>query len=112
VPTIEEHISPDGRLRLRVEASPDGDLAIGFDGYAWHTHADILAALSGLKEVDAVRTFVNDILKDKAVIALWSIAGELRDVWVSDEPSKAAAYPQGGEVIELRYWSGRAWVES
>lgn len=111
MPTVEEHVSPDGRLRLRVDAGPDGDLALGFDGYPWHTHADILAAVSGLAEGAAVRQFIDDILSDKAVIALWGVPGEVQDVWVSDEPSKDAAYPQGSEVIELRYWSGRAWVE-
>ena len=81
VPTVEEHVSPDARLRLRIDAGPDGDLALGFEGYPWHTHADILAAVTGLVERDAVRQFVDDILGDKA-------------------------------VIELRYRSGRAWVES
>ena len=39
----EEHISPDGRLRFLIAADPDGDLALGFDGFPWHTHADTLS---------------------------------------------------------------------
>ena len=38
-----EYISPDGRLRFVVVTGDDGDVALGFDGFAWHTHADMLA---------------------------------------------------------------------
>jgi hypothetical protein len=109
MPTAEEYVSPDGRLRFVVVASPGGDVALGFDGYPWHTHADILADLKGSAPADAVRHFVNDLISDKSVIAVWGVPGSVRDVWVSEDPAKDAAYPQDGEVIELRYWSGRAW---
>ena len=107
--TVEEHVSPDGRLRFIVVAAPDGDLALGFDGYPSHTHADILASLSGLTAADAARQFVDDLLSDKSVIAVWGVPGRVDDVWVSEDPASDAAYPQAGEVIELRYWSGRPW---
>jgi hypothetical protein len=107
--TVEEHVSPDGRLGFLVVAAPDGDLTLGFDGYPWHTHADILASLSGLAATDAVRQFVADLLSDKSVIAMWGVPGKVDDVWVSDDPASDVAYPQAGEVIELRHWSGRPW---
>ena len=107
---IEEHVSPDGRLRFLIVADPEGDLSLGFDGYSWHTHADILAALSGLDQAEAVRQYVADLLGDESVIALWGIPGEVRDVWISDDPARNASYPIQGEVIELRYWSGRPWA--
>ena len=107
---VEEHVSPDGRLRFLVVADPDGDLALGFDGFPWHTHADILAALSGLEPAEAVRRYVDDLLDDRSVIALRGVPGEVRDVWVSEEPAQDAACPIEGEVIELRYWSGRPWA--
>ena len=107
---VEEHVSPDGRLRFLVVAGPDGDLALGFDGYPWHTHADILAELSGLVQSEAVRRYVDGLLNDESAIALWGIPGEVRDVWVSEDPARDAAYPIEGEVIELRYWSGRPWA--
>jgi hypothetical protein len=107
--TVEEHISPDGRLRLIVDADADGDLAVGFDGFQWHTHADLLASFSGLSEAEAVRRFVDDLLQDRSVIAVRRTAAEVRDVWISDEPEDDAADPIEGETIELRYWSGRPW---
>jgi hypothetical protein len=99
-------------LRLLVNAAPDGDLALGFDGFPWHTHADLLAEACGLEEGAAVRRFLDDLLNDRTVIALWGVPGEVRDVWVSEEPDRDAVYPLEGEVIELRYWSGRPWAES
>jgi hypothetical protein len=111
VQTVEEYVSPDGRLRFLVIACPDGDLALGFDGYPWHTHADILAEGSGLARADAARHFVDDLLSDKSVIAVWGVPGKVQDVWVSEDPARAAAYPRGDEIIELRYWSGRPWDE-
>lgn len=109
---VEEHVSPDGRLRFKVVTEASGDLSLGFDRFPWHTHADILASLSGLPESEAVRQFVDDLINDRAVIALWGVPGEVRDVWVSDEPARDAAYPLEGETIELRYWSGRPWVDA
>jgi hypothetical protein len=108
---IEDHLSPDGRLRFLVVADSD-DVALGFDGFPWHTHADILASLSGLEEAEAVRRYVDDLLDDKSVIALWGVPGEVQDVWISEEPAREADYPLEGEVIELRHWSGRPWSGS
>ena len=104
---VEEHVSPDGCLRFLVVAGPDGDLVLGFDGYPWHTHADILAEVSGLGQPEAVRQYVADLLHDRLAIALWGSPGEIRDVWVPDDPARDAAYPLEGEVIRLRYWRRR-----
>ena len=106
---VEEHVSPDGRLRLRVVTAADGDETLGFDGFPWHTHADILAATTGRPAAEAVRWFVGNVVGGASVIALWSVGGELRDVWVSDDPAGDAVYPQPGESVALRYWDGRAW---
>jgi hypothetical protein len=108
--TLEDYISPDGRLRFVVDAAPDGDLVLGFHGFLWHTHADLLAAMSGLPETEAVRRFVDDLLQDRSVIALWGTSEGVRDVWVSEEPERDATYPLEEESIELRYWSGRPWA--
>jgi hypothetical protein len=37
-----DRVSPDGALRFLVR-SPDGDITLGFAGYPWHTHGDVLA---------------------------------------------------------------------
>jgi hypothetical protein len=107
---VEEHVSPDGRLRLRIAMSEDGDLTLGFVGFPWHTHADILAATTGLPEAEAVPRFIDDLVQGASVVVLWSVGGEVRDIWVSDDPEQDAAYPQPGESVELRYWDGRAWT--
>jgi len=106
---VEEYVSPDGRLRFLVVAHPDGDLTLGFDGFPWHTHADILASLSGMGTAEAIRRYVEDLLDDEAVVALWGVPGEVRDVWISEDPARDVGYPTEGEVINLRYWSGRPW---
>lgn len=52
---IERYESPDGALTFLVGRTVDGDYCLGFDGYSAHTHADILASLSGLPEREAIR---------------------------------------------------------
>jgi hypothetical protein len=104
-----EYLSPDGLLRFQVVTGGDGDVHLGFDGYAWHTHADILAAVAGLPEADAVERFVRDLVENRAVIALSRTGGLLTDVWVTDEPASENRYLSPGESVELRYWDGRPW---
>jgi hypothetical protein len=41
----EEVVSPDGALRL-VVSRDDSDVTIGFAGFPWHTHGDLLAGCS------------------------------------------------------------------
>ena len=103
---VEQHRSPDGLLTLKVGREADGDVCIGFDGYSWHTHADILASLSGLREDEAVRRFVDGLLGGRAIIAVARVGGKIRDVWVADEPV-ADKYKPDDETIEFRYWDGR-----
>jgi hypothetical protein len=111
---VEEHVSPDGRLRFRVVTDDGGDVTLGFDGFPWHTHADVLAATTGVPEAEAVRRFVADLLGGVSVVVLWSVGDELQDVWVSDDPARDAGYAsspyaQPGESVALRYWDGRPW---
>src|SRR4051794_30812344 len=102
-----EYVSPDGVLRFLVVTEDDGDVVLGLDGYAWHTHADILAALSGLPEAEAVERFVRDLTESRAVIAVSRVGGVLTDAWVTDDPSGEDRHLSPGESVELRYWDGR-----
>lgn len=53
--STHEYVSPDGQLRFVIRASDDG-LMLGFDGYPWHTHADLLAAAANINR-DTIRAF-------------------------------------------------------
>lgn len=81
---VEEHRSPDGLLKLVVWRDPDGDITVGFDGFSWHTHADILAGLSDLPDDAAVREFVDDTLGGRLIIAVSRVGDIIRNVWVTD----------------------------
>jgi hypothetical protein len=104
---IEQHRSPDGLLNFIVGRADDGDICLGFEGYSWHTHADILASISGANEADAVSEFVNDLLAGKAIIAVARISGKIRDVWIVDGPIDDK-YRLSNETIEFRNWAGKA----
>jgi hypothetical protein len=103
---VEEHQSPDGFLRLVVTREGEGDVAIGFDGYAWHTHGDILASLSGISESEAIRQFVERIIADEQVIVVSRVNGQVRDVWPTDDPKGEFRYKPPEELLAFRRWSG------
>src|SRR5262249_37454941 len=105
----EGYVSPDGRLRVCIVADAGGGGSLVCEGFPWPTHAAVLAATTGLPEADAVGRYVSDLVGGASVIVLWSVDGELRDVWVSDDPVRDAAYARPGELVELRHWDGRAW---
>ena len=107
----EEHHTPDGRFTLVVKYEGD-DILIGFAGFGWHTHGSVLAAnyalggVSGLTPEIAMRRFVEDIISNRAVIAVMKRDGVIRDVWITDDIEKELRYQQPDEAIEFRYWDG------
>jgi hypothetical protein len=103
---LEEHRNQDGSLRFLVGRGPDGDISLGFDGFAWHTHADVLSSLSGLSQDAAVRLFVDDLLNSRTINAVARVGGRIRDVWVTETTTPDKHKPED-ETIEFRYWSGR-----
>ena len=105
------HVSPDGRLRFLITVDPDGDVTLGFEGYPWHTHADILAGSSGLSQAEAVRRSISHLIENRSVIALLSVSGRVVDAWTSDNPVGDARNVREDESLELCYWGGRAWDE-
>jgi len=107
----EEHRSPDGRFTLLVTCEND-DIAIGFAGCEWHTHGDLLAAsspLGGSTEFTpeaATRRFVEDVISNRAVIAVVKTNGSIRDVWITEDIETDLRYMRPGEEIEFCYWDG------
>ncbi len=108
---VGEYISPDGQLRLLV-ICPDGDWTLGFDGFPWHTHGDLLAAVSGKDEEAAVDDFIADLIGGRSVIAIRRVAGAVEAIWVTDDPaedlSASQQYGPDDETIEFRHWDGSA----
>jgi hypothetical protein len=106
---IGEYVSPDGQLKFLV-ICPGGDWTMGFDGFPWHTHGSILAALSGRDEVSAIKHLIDDLTGNVSVIALKKIAGVLTDVWISEDPaedlSSCQRYGAVDEAMEFRLWDG------
>ena len=85
MPQPEEHTSPDGAFTFAVEDLGGGDVTIGFRGFPWHTHADILGSMAGHSEVEAVRAYVDSVLGDEAVIAVLTVDDVVSDVWITDD---------------------------
>ena len=106
---IERHLSPDGLLHLVVDRADDGDWSVGFEGFAWHTHGDILewSGYDGTPE-DRVRAFVDDIIASRRVIVISRVDGKVRDAWVTDDPThNELKYAEPNETIEKRLWNGQ-----
>lgn len=106
---IEEHTTPDGLLRLLVVRSDDGDIAIGFDSLPWHTHPSIVAALLGLAENEALRTYIDEVITGRRKIAVIRAAGRIQDAWILDDPEYIVRYKKYApdtESVELRCWDG------
>jgi hypothetical protein len=102
---VTRYVSPDGALAFLVIRDPD-DITLGFEGYPWHTHGDILAELSGDVTEQAVHRFVEDLLGNALVIAVISVDGVIADVRPKDDPETPDRYQPENEQIQLRYWSG------
>ncbi len=109
----QEHVSPDGQLRLLVIV-PDGDLTIGFDGCSAHTHGSILAERYQCDEEAAAKHFVTAVFESRLVIAVQWTAGVMTNAYVleanwqtvEDVVSDFRRNGEPGEAVELRLWDG------
>jgi hypothetical protein len=105
---LGEYVSPDHQLRFVVVRDAQ-DISLAFEGYPWHTHADMLASTFGTSEALAVNRFVDDLLSDRCIIAVSRTGGTIRDVWIATDPRSDLRHVSDGEVLEFRYWSGAPW---
>lgn len=94
--------SPDGILHL-VVIQDESDTMIGFEGFPWHTHADILGELYGMDQKEAVKRFIEDVLSDKSFICILKKDNVIIDIWVTDDPSQESSIDN--EVLEIRRWN-------
>jgi hypothetical protein len=105
---IREYVSPDDQLRF-VVAHDERDLSLGFEGFPWHTHADVLASTFGTSEELAVNRSVSDLLSDRSIIVVSRTGGTTRDIWITTDPQADLRHRSDDEVLEFRYWSGAQW---
>ena len=101
---LERHQSLDGLLRFVVVRHEDGDISLGFDGFPWHTHADIITSEEESEE-RGIRRFVDNLLFGRSIIAVARIGERIRDVWIA-ENAVPDLYKPANEVIEFRRWDG------
>lgn len=115
MPIVERHKSSSELPDLIVEVDGE-DWMVGFDGYAWHTHGDILHAW-GYRgpPAEATRQFVDDILASRRQIIVRRTNGKIRDLDVPVErkvdtrevADDIRKYAPPGETAEIWYWNGQ-----
>jgi hypothetical protein len=104
----ETYTSPDGRLIFTVARREDG-VALGFEGFAWQTHADLLVGPFGPSEEIAVEEYVGALLANRLLIAVVHDEQETLDVFVTRDPETDLHYKPDDESLEFRYWDGSTW---
>lgn len=113
----EEYRSRDGVLRLLVIREND-DVTIGFDGYPWHTHGDVIAGeLELLGEPkcapeEAAKRLVEDVLSGRIGIGIVRRQGQIQDVLATYLLKTDDPYRPPEEELELRRWDGTPWDAS
>ena len=108
MPIVERHLSPDGLLQLIVDLADDGDWSVGFDGFQWHTHGDLLMWDYGGSPESAVRAFVDDVLASRQVIVISRLDGAIHNAWMTADPLyDDMKYADPNETIEKRFWNGQ-----
>jgi hypothetical protein len=100
-----DYVSPDGELRFIVRLK-DGDVTMGFDGYPWHTHGDILAAPAGSSAEARAEQFVDALLSNRSIIAVLKEQNAIKDIWITDDPAQDKQHLGEGELVEFRVWGG------
>jgi hypothetical protein len=108
--TTQRYRTPDGTLELLV-IREDGDISVGFDGFTWHTHGDVLvgeyALLGEVADTpeQALERFLHDLQSDDATIVIYRKGSTVQDVCVSLSEPEDDKYMGPDESRELRSWS-------
>jgi hypothetical protein len=103
---IEEHVSPEGLLKFLV-VDDNGTICLGFDGYPWHTHPDLLAVTYGVSEEDAIHKFIDSLLNGEVTIVISKTNGVIKDIWITDNKDEELKYKSKDETLEFRTWTGK-----
>lgn len=104
-PLDDAYVSPDGELRFVVRWS-DADIILGFDGYDWHTHGDLLVADPSDTPADAAKRFISELIAGLWVVAITRIDGTISDIIVTADPAAESRACLAGQTIEFRLWDG------
>ena len=104
------HSSPDGSLVLVVDGT-DGDLAVRFEGYEWHTHGDLFVGSYGPR-----RPRRSPRLSTRFFPIAWrspsAVATEQSVTSVSPTIQRRMGMQRRANTYCLRFWSVRAWHAS
>lgn len=84
----------------------DGDVTLGFEGSPWHTHGDLISALTELAIEEAVGSFVDALLDNRTIVAVTTVEGVVRDIWIADLPIGPDPYKPENESNAFRLWDG------
>lgn len=104
------YVSPDGLITFDI-IQDKSDIILGFVGFPWHTHGDLLAAEGfGDSEQTAVEEFVAQLLQNKLIIAVFRRGDEICAIQIDDDPEGTKRYMPEDETVEFRYWDGSAAV--
>ena len=102
------YTSPDGQLTFTVSRRQD-EVDLGFEGFTWQTHADLLVGTFGHSEDTAVEQYVDALLANRLLIAIARDEHETMDVFVSHDPEGDLRDKPAEESLEFRYWDGSVW---
>jgi|SRR5579883_2131758 len=103
------YTSPDRSLTFVTESGDDHHTILHFQDFPWHTHSDLLVGSYGSSEESAVQNFIERLLRNELVIAIYRRGNEVVDICVTDNPSEDLRYVPEGQTLEFRYWDSSAW---
>jgi hypothetical protein len=83
------------------------DVTLGFEGFPWHMHANVLTSVFDFSEERTVNQFVSDLLSDQCIILVSRIGWKICDVWISTHPQSDLRHKSNDEVLEFQCWSAR-----